>query len=144
MQHVPDSPVEWALLIGIILVLSILGYMRPVWGAQIDDKRLRREQKRSMDASAQFWASWPYDRLGEAPYGELVNEAARCEQILRVLEQRALVASNRVRSRKVADALRREIMPYCNMLAAVRSAMNHQGGSLQQSPFNSQAHLPSN
>ncbi|OMC34059.1 hypothetical protein A5740_10460 [Mycobacterium sp. GA-1841] len=84
--------------------------------------------------SSAFWARWPGDRVWMAPYGELVAEADRCNELIGYVgEKRMNLGLKRGSAKKQAKAIHaefrqqveREEAMYQGILATLQNAMNY-------------------
>lgn len=110
------------------------------WISVTGTQRVQRRQARLLAQTSVFWSRWPGDRFWAAPYGELVAQAERYEQLIGILGQRKTLATPRFPSKQdrlFLDYLDGQLDDSRRHLAAVRSAMHHaiaQGRGPQQTP----------
>lgn len=70
------------------------------WISVTGTQRVQRRQARLLAQTSVFWSRWPGDRFWAAPYGELVAQAERYEQLIGILGQRKTLATPRFPSKQ--------------------------------------------
>ncbi|PEG61969.1 hypothetical protein CQY21_03175 [Mycolicibacterium boenickei] len=126
-SHEPKSFLTF-LTIG--LVLSALFAAGAIGVAMIPSEageRLDAERARLFTHSEAFWARWPNNRVFEAPYDELADEAIRCERVIEIYQRQrgTNVRPATGHARKIYDKANSQIAAYQAMLNSVHNAMHY-------------------